>query len=377
MQWVLHEIQQDPDLELQIIATGMHLSPEFGMTYQAIEEDGFEIDEKVEMLLSSDTPVGVAKSMGVGTMGFADAFERLDPDIALIPCDRFEALAAAQAALVARIPIAHAYGGETTEGAFDEAIRHSITKMALFHYVTAEPHRERVIQLGEHPDRVKNFGAPQLDHLHRLELLARDEFEHSIDFRMEELTFLITYHPVTLEERSPEQGINELLGALDHFPDARFIFTKSNADTDGRIINQRIDEYADALGERAEVYTSLGQRRYLSALHHVDLVLGNSSSGIIEAPSVPVPTVNVGDRQKGRLRAGSIIDCAEESREIVEGIEKALSDQFQDQMGGVESPYGNGRAAPRIRRHIKTVDLGGVSKTFYDLPAASKNSVNR
>ncbi|WP_103019497.1 UDP-N-acetylglucosamine 2-epimerase [Salinibacter altiplanensis] len=375
MQWVLHEIQQDPDLELQIIATGMHLSPEFGLTYQAIEEDGFEIDEKVEMLLSSDTPVGVAKSMGLGTIGFAEAFDRLDPDVALIPCDRFEALSAAQAALVARIPIAHAYGGETTEGAFDEAIRHSITKMALYHYVTAEPHRERVIQLGEHPDRVKNYGAPQLDHLSRLDLLDRDEFERSIDFQLGEPTFLITYHPVTLENKSSEQGINELLQALDHFPDARLIFTNSNADTEGRIINRRIEEYAEALGSRANVYTSLGQRRYLSALHHVDLVLGNSSSGIIEAPAVPVPTVNVGARQKGRLRAESIIDCAEKSEEIIEAIEKALSDDFQSQIEKVESPYGDGKAATRIHCHLKQADIDSPRKTFYDLPAALEKTI--
>jgi len=373
MQWVLHEIQQDPELELQIIATGMHLSPEFGLTYKAIEEDGFEIDERVEMLLSSDTPIGISKSVGVGTMGFAEAFDRLDPDLALIPCDRFEALAAAQAALVARIPIAHAYGGETTEGAFDEAIRHSITKMAHFHYVTAEPHRKRVIQLGENPNRVKNFGAPQLDHLSRLELLDREEFERSIDFELRDPTFLITYHPVTLEKRTPEKGINELLRALDHFPDAQFIFTKSNADTDGRIINQKIEEYAHSLGNRAEVYTSLGQCRYLSALHYVDLVLGNSSSGIIEAPAIPVPTVNVGNRQKGRLRAESIIDCVEESENITKAIEKVLSDDFQNQIEGVGSPYGDGKTAPRIRRHIKQVNLDGPAKTFYDLPSVPKN----
>ena len=371
MQWVLHEIQQDPDLELQIIATGMHLSPEFGHTYQAIEEDGFEIDEKVEMLLSSDTPVGVAKSMGVGTMGFAEAFERLEPDIALIPCDRFEALSAAQAALVARIPIAHAYGGETTEGAFDEAIRHSITKMALFHYVTAEPHRNRVIQLGEDPDRVKNFGAPQLDHLNRLDLLDRDEFERSIGFELGDPTFLITYHPVTLEESSPEKAVGELLEALDHFPSARFIFTKANADTEGRVINQRIEEYADSAGDQAEVYTSLGQRRYLSALHHVDLVLGNSSSGLIEAPAIPVPTVNVGDRQKGRLRAKSVLDCLEASEAIKKAIETAFLEEFKRQIRHVSSPYGDGKAAPRIRKHLKSVNIDSLTKKFYDLKSVN------
>ncbi len=370
LQWVLHEIKKDPDLELQIIATGMHLSPEFGQTYQAIEEDGFEIDEKVEMLLSSDTSVGVAKSMGLGTVGIADAFNRLDPDIALIPCDRYEALAAAQVALVAQIPIAHVYGGETTEGAFDEAIRHSITKMALLHYVTAEPHRKRVIQLGEVPSRVKNFGAPQLDHLNRLELLDRCEFESSIEFELRDPTFLITYHPTTLDEAPVEEELSELLEALDRFPDARLIFTKSNADTGGQIINTMIEDYAEVNSERARVYSSLGQCRYLSALHHVHAVVGNSSSGLIEAPAVPVPTVNIGDRQRGRLRTESVIDCQPESESIRVAIEEALSNDFQDKIKGVTSPYGDGRAAPRICQDLKEADLGSLSKSFYDLPVS-------
>lgn len=370
LQWVLHEIEEDPDLKLQIIATGMHLSPEFGHTYRAIEEDGFKIDEKVEMLLSSDTSIGVAKSMGLGTVGIADAFDRLDPDIALIPCDRYEALAAAQAALVGQIPIAHVYGGETTEGAFDEAIRHSISKMALLHYVTAEPHRKRVIQLGESPTRVKNFGAPQLDHLNRLELLNRHQFESSIEFELGDPTFLITYHPTTLEEIPVEREVSELLEALDWFPNARLIFTKSNADTGGQIINKMIEDYAEEKPERAQVYSSLGQRRYLSALHHVDAVVGNSSSGLIEAPAIPVPTINIGDRQKGRLRAESVIDCHTDAENISNAIEKALSREFQDILEDVTSPYGDGRAAPRICQDLKEASIESLAKSFYDLPVS-------
>ena len=366
LQWVLHEIEEDPDLKLQIIATGMHLSPEFGHTYRAIEEDGFKIDEKVEMLLSSDTSIGVAKSMGLGTVGF----DRLDPDIALIPCDRYEALAAAQAALVGQIPIAHVYGGETTEGAFDEAIRHSISKMALLHYVTAEPHRKRVIQLGESPTRVKNFGAPQLDHLNRLELLNRHQFESSIEFELGDPTFLITYHPTTLEEIPVEREVSELLEALDWFPNARLIFTKSNADTGGQIINKMIEDYAEEKPERAQVYSSLGQRRYLSALHHVDAVVGNSSSGLIEAPAIPVPTINIGDRQKGRLRAESVIDCHTDAENISNAIEKALSREFQDILEDVTSPYGDGRAAPRICQDLKEASIESLAKSFYDLPVS-------
>lgn len=374
LQWVLHEIKEDPDLELQIITTGMHLSPEFGHTYQAIEEDGFEIDEKVEMLLSSDTSVGVAKSMGLGTVGIADAFDRLNPDIVLIPCDRYEALAAAQAALVAQIPIAHVYGGETTEGAFDEAIRHSITKMALLHYVTAEAHRKRVIQLGEAPSRVKNFGAPQLDHLNRLDLLDQREFESSIEFELGDPTFLITYHPTTLEEAPVEEEVLELLEALDQFPDAKLIFTKSNADTGGQIINTMIEDYADVKPNRARVYSSLGQRRYLSALHHVDVVVGNSSSGLIEAPAIPVPTVNIGDRQKGRLRAESVIDCHPEAENISNAIEKAFSSEFQGTLEDATSPYGDGRAAPRICQDLKEASIGSLAKSFYDLPVSEYES---
>ncbi|MCS4122748.1 UDP-N-acetylglucosamine 2-epimerase [Salinibacter ruber] len=372
LQWVLHEIKEDPDLELQIIATGMHLSPEFGLTYQAIEEDGFEIDEKVEMLLSSETSTGVAKSMGLGTVGIAEAFDRLAPDVALIPCDRYEALAAAQVALVKRIPIAHVYGGETTEGAIDEAIRHSLTKMALLHYVSAEPHRERVIQLGEEPERVKNFGAPQLDHLNRLDLLDRHAFEDSIGFKLGDPTFLITYHPTTLRETPVEKEVSELLEALDHFSKARLIFTKSNADTGGQTINKMIEDYAEGNPERARVYSSLGQRRYLSASHHVDAVVGNSSSGLIEAPAIPVPTVNIGDRQKGRLRAESVIDCKTDSRSIVDAIEKALSSPFQTTLEGVSSPYGEGNAAPQICEHLKEAEIGDLAKSFYDLPVSDK-----
>ncbi|ABC43721.1 UDP-N-acetylglucosamine 2-epimerase [Salinibacter ruber] len=369
LQWVLHEIKEDPELQLQIIATGMHLSPEFGLTYRAIEEDGFEINEKVEMLLSSDTPIGVAKSMGLGTIGFAEAFDRLEPDIALIPCDRYEALSAAQAAMVSRIPIAHVYGGEATQGLIDDPIRHSLTKISHYHFVAAEPYRRRVIQLGEHPEKVYNFGAPQLDHLNRLDLLGRKAFEESIGFELGQRSCIVTYHPVTLSEVSPAEPFGELLDALDDFPDLRIIFTKCNADTEGRVINQMIEEYVATHGERACVFTSLGQRRYLSALKHVDAVVGNSSSGIIEAPAVPVPTVNLGDRQDGRLRAESIIDCREERESIRNALEQALSSAFREEIQNIASPYGKGHTSPRIKQKLKEVPLGEdvLKKGFYDL----------
>ena len=367
--WPMREVQDDFDLDLQIVATGMHLSPEFGLTYQQIEKDGFTIDETVEMLLSSDTPVGIAKSIGLGTIGFADAFERLSPDIVVLLGDRFEILAAAQAAMVARIPIAHIHGGESTKGLIDDPIRHAITKMSHYHFVTASSFRDRVIQMGEKPDHVFQVGAPGLDHLNRLTLLNRTEFEESIDFSLSDRSCIITYHPVTLNEIPPERPFRELLSALNAIEQLNIIFTKSNADTGGRIINQMIDKYVQKNPHRACAFTSLGQQRYLSALHHVDVVIGNSSSGIIEAPAIPVPTVNLGDRQGGRLRAESVIDCEEERSAIQTAIEEALEPSFQKSIQKIDSPYGDGNAAPQIKEHLKTVSLGEnvIKKGFFDI----------
>ena len=367
--WLMREVQDDPDLVLQIVATGMHLSPEFGLTYQQIEEDGFEIDEKVEMLTSSDTPVGLAKSMGLGTIGFADALSRLDPDMIVLLGDRFEMLSVAQAALVARIPIAHLHGGEATKGLIDDPIRHALTKLSHYHFVSADPFRKRVIQMGEHPDRVFTVGAPGLDNFQRMDLLDQDKLEQSIGFELGKKSCIVTYHPVTLSEESPAEPFGELLSALDQIENLRIIFTKSNSDTEGRVINQMIDEYVQSNPDRSCAFTSLGQRRYLSALQHVDAVVGNSSSGIVEAPAVPVPTVNLGDRQGGRIRAESIIDCKEDSEDIRGAIRQALSPSFRDKIQSVTSPYGDGRTSPRIKEKLKEVPLGEdiLKKGFYDL----------
>ena len=374
LKWTMREIQGDPDLRLQIVATGMHLAPEFGRTDREIEEDGFEVDERVEMLTASDTPVGTAKSMGLGTIGMADAFRRLGPDVVLLLGDRFEVLAAAQAALVAKIPIAHVHGGETTEGAVDESIRHAVTKMAYLHFVSAAPFRRRVVQLGEHPDRVFNVGAPGLDALRHVDLMDQSALEASIGAELWAPTFLITYHPATLQDALPEDSVQELLRALSRFPEARLLFTKANADSGGRAVNRRIHRYAEQEGERARVYESLGQRRYLSALHHVDLVIGNSSSGLIEAPAVPVPTVNVGTRQRGRPRAGSVLDCPERTPAIAGAIRTALSEEFRGRLSDVTSPYGDGTAASRICRHLRTLEISGPAKTFYDLPEIEQHA---
>jgi UDP-hydrolysing UDP-N-acetyl-D-glucosamine 2-epimerase len=366
--WLMQEIRGDPDLELQLIATGMHLSPEFGLTYRKIEADGFTIDAKVEVLLSSDTPVGIAKSIGLGVIGFADALAGLKPDILVVLGDRYEIFAAAQAAMTARIPIAHIHGGETTIGAIDEAIRHAITKMAHFHFTAAEPYRQRVIQLGELPEKVFNYGAPGLDHLKNTQLLGRDDFEKAIDFHLGALSFLVTYHPVTLSGEGSEKPFKELLGALDHFSEAKIIFTKANADAFGRSINQKIDEYAERNPLRVKVFISMGQLLYWSAIKNVDIIVGNSSSGLIEVPALKKATVNIGERQRGRLRADSVIDCEEKEQAIVAAIEKGLSPEFSSLLENVDSPYGQGNASLKIKDYLKKVSLQNVLlKKFYDV----------
>ncbi|MBD3920697.1 UDP-N-acetylglucosamine 2-epimerase (hydrolyzing) [Paenibacillus sp. PR3] len=362
-------IADDAELQLQLVATGMHLSPEFGLTYRQIEADGFVIDAKVEMLLSSDTPVGITKSMGLGLIGFADAFERLKPDLIVLLGDRFEAMVAAQAAMVANIPIAHLHGGESTEGVIDEAIRHSITKMSHLHFTSTEPYRQRVIQLGELPEHVYNVGAIGLDNIRNLMLLDRPAFEQSINFKLGRLNFLVTYHPLSLSGQDAEQQMERLLAALDYFEQANIIFTKPNADTNGRIIGQLIDKYTAARNERVVCHTSLGQLRYLSAISHVDVVIGNSSSGIIEVPYMHKPTVNIGRRQDGRVKGLSIVDCDDSTDEIIKAINKVLSPDFRRLCNQADSSmYGDGQTAERIIEVLRSVPLDRLLiKSFYTM----------
>ncbi|MBC9784428.1 UDP-N-acetylglucosamine 2-epimerase (hydrolyzing) [Heliobacterium chlorum] len=364
---LMDEIKADPLLDLQVIATGMHLSPEFGLTYRNIESDGFVIDAKVEMLLSSDTVVGITKAVGLGLIGFADVLERLKPDLMVVLGDRFEILAAVQAALIARIPVAHIHGGEATEGCIDDAIRHGVTKMSHLHFPASEEYRQRIIQMGEHPERVFNFGAPGLDNIRRMKLLSKEELEQELDFKLDTINFMVTFHPVTLDQGGPLKSLKALFEALDDFSHAKVILTLPNADTDGRVIIQEINQYARVRSERVKVFTSLGQLRYLSALKYVDVVIGNSSSGLIEVPIFRKPTVNIGDRQKGRLRAISVIDCNDDRDSIKKAIDMALSLDFRKSLSVIESPYGNGDASRRIKEIIKTVDLSSLlSKSFYD-----------
>ena len=369
LRWVMQGITDDPDLTLQVIATGMHLSPEFGLTYRDIEKDGFLIDRKVEMLTSSDTPVGIAKSMGLGLIAFADVLNELRPDLILVLGDRFEIFSAVSAALVARIPVAHLHGGETTVGAFDEAIRHSITKMSHLHFVAAKEYRNRVMQLGEQPERVFLVGGLGIDNIKRLKLLDRAELEASLNFKLGQKNLLITFHPVTLENSTAAHQMNELLAALADLKDTKLIFTMPNADTDGRALIKMVHEFV-AQNPNARAYTSLGQLRYLSCIAQVDGVVGNSSSGLAEVPSFKKGTINIGDRQRGRLRADSVIDCKPFRQEITASLQKLYSNNFQVNLRHVANPYGEGGASKLVVETIKQYSIESLTKKiFYDTPA--------
>lgn len=366
LRWVIEGLAAAPDLQLQLIATGMHLSPEFGLTVREIEADGFHIDRTVESLLSSTTANGVTKSIGVGVIGFSDAFAELSPDLVVVLGDRYEIFAAAISAMVARIPIAHLHGGEVTEGAIDEAIRHSITKMSHLHFVATEVYRRRVIQLGEQPDRVFCVGAPGLDSVEKLELLSRAELEADLDFALGDRNLLVTFHPPTLSSSGAVAEMGELLAALDALADTHLIFTMPNADPQGGALMTMVDEFV-AQHPLARSFTSLGQLRYLSCMRYVDGVVGNSSSGLIEAPFFKVGTVNIGDRQKGRVRATSVIDCPPDRMAIGAAIERLYSPTFRRELAEVTNPYGTAGASARIVEVIQTVDLSQLFlKSFRD-----------
>jgi UDP-hydrolysing UDP-N-acetyl-D-glucosamine 2-epimerase len=366
--WTMREIQDDPELELQVIVTGMHLSPEFGHTYRFIEEDGFKIAAKVEMLVSSDTASGTAKSMGLCLISMTDTLHQLMPDMIVLLGDRFETLAIAQAALVQKIPIAHIHGGELSEGAIDDAIRHSITKMSHLHFVAADAYRTRVIQLGENPNCVFNFGTPGLEQISKLKLLDRKNMEKVIGREFKAQNFLVTYHAATLDLEETNQVLENLFKSLDQYPEALIIFTKANADEGGRFINRKIEEYVALNPERACVFASLGHLNYLSLVQFVDVIMGNSSSGIIEVPVFKKPTINIGTRQNKRLRASTIIDCDGYSDSIVQALKTALSTQFQTQLQTPSLYYIQDKTAAKIKAVIKSADLQKlIKKQFYDM----------
>ena len=366
--WLIKFIEDDPKIELQIIATGMHLSPEFGLTYKEIENDGFSINKKIEMVVSADTPQSISKSTGLGLIGFADAYVDLRPDIIVVLGDRYELLAASTAALFARIPIAHIHGGETTEGAFDEAIRHSITKMAWWHFVAAGEYKKRVIQLGESPQRIFLVGGMGVDGIKKTELLSKPELENAIGYKFGEKNLLVTYHPVTLENETSQSQFNVLLTCLEKLDDTKIIFTLSNSDTQGRIINQMIKSFVEDHPSNTIAFPSMGRLNYLSTLKVVDGVIGNSSSGLAEAPTFKIGTINIGDRQKGRLKAESVIDCEPTKKSINNAIDILYSKDFQIILPAVVNPYGEGNAVEKIMKVLLSSKLPEeTKKEFYDL----------
>lgn len=374
LRWLMQEIHHEPELELQVIATGMHLSPEFGLTYREIEQAGFLINAKVEMLLSADTATAVTKSMGLGLISYADAYERLAPDLIVVLGDRFEIFAATAAALIAGIPVAHLHGGEITEGAFDEAIRHSISKMSHLHFVAADEYRRRVIQLGEQPERVFLVGGLGIDAIKRIKLLDREALEETLGFKFGPRNLLITFHPVTLEGQiSSGQQMAELLAALGELDDTHLLFTMPNADTGGRELAAMVNQFA-ATRQNARVYTSLGQLRYLSCMKYVDAVVGNSSSGLAEAPSMGIATINIGDRQKGRLSASSVINCEPTQQSISRALSTVFDPSFRSTLMSTKNPYGSAGASEKIVKIVKNHDLKNLlKKSFFnlDFPASS------
>lgn len=369
--WILKGINNESSLKLQLIVTGMHLSTDFGLTVKEIEKDGFPIAKKVKTLLPSDTEEAIAISMGRGTIGLAKAYSRLKPDMIVVLGDRLEMLAAVSAALPFRIPIAHIHGGESTEGLIDEAIRHAITKMSHIHFTSTETYRKRVIQMGESPDNVFCFGAPGLDNVYKLRLLGKEELCEALNLAMDKGIGIVTFHPVTLERNTTSRQVSELLNAISHFTDISWVFTFPNADTQARSIIKKIKAFAGRFPEGAKVFISLGQVRYLSLLKNASIMAGNSSSGLIEAPSFGLPVVNIGDRQKGRIRGKNVIDVKDcRKAPIAAAIHKALSPRFKASLKGMKNPYGSGNSSKKIVEKIKCIKLDErlIKKEFYRIP---------
>ena len=360
-------IKESDQLQLQIIVTGAHLSPEFGLTYKNIENDGFIIDEKVEILLSSDTPISIAKTMGMAMMGMADVLPRLNPDLIVVLGDRYEMLSIASATTIFKIPIVHLCGGEITEGAYDDAIRHSITKMSHLHFTSTEEYKKRVIQMGENPENVFNVGAIGLDNIRDLKLLSKEELEADLDIKFKKYNYQVTFHPETLGNLSSAEQFQNLLNVVERQEDSFFIFTKANADTDGRIINHMIDDFVKKHPNTAKAFSSLGSLRFLSVVKVCDAIVGNSSSGIVEAPSLNTATINIGDRQKGRIQASSIINVDNSESGISSGFESVKKIIAEDELSEVKNPYDNGGAANEILNKIIEYKNLKTNKSFYNL----------
>ena len=363
-------VQDDADTQLQIIATNMHLSPKYGNTYQEIEKDGFTIDRKIPIIDDNDkdSAVTTVKSMAKALAGFADAYDELKPDMVVVLGDRYEILAAATAALIERIPIAHLYGGEITEGAYDDAIRHSVTKMSHLHFTSCEEYRHRVIQLGEQPDHVFNVGSIGVENIKMLPLMSKDEIEKEIGFAIDNHTILVTYHPVTLGNRTAKEDIEDFIAALEEKKNLRIIFTMPNSDTGGQAIVEAINAFADKNPQRAKAFKSLGVLRYLSVMRQVAAVVGNSSSGLVEVPSFGIPTLNIGDRQKGRMAADSVFNCKTDKQAVLKGLDIVMSEEFRQKAAVIHNPYDKEGTAQAIFKVISTYPLDSLNqKHFYDI----------
>ncbi|MBL6841445.1 MAG: UDP-N-acetylglucosamine 2-epimerase (hydrolyzing) [Pelagibacterales bacterium] len=366
--WLLKEIEADKKLELQLLVTGMHLSPEFGLTYKEIEKD-FRIKKKININLSSDTAKGISRSMSIAQSSFSLAYNQLKPDILLVLGDRYEILSATTSAMIARIPIVHIHGGEATEGLIDEAIRHCITKMSHIHFTATKEYSRRVIQLGEHPKKVFNVGGMGIESIKRLKLLSKKKFEKSINFKLGSKNILVVFHPVTLDKNKSKKQFQELLNALSDLKDTNIIFTKANSDTDGKIINKMIDKFIKKSPTKFFATPSFGQLKYLSALQYVDFIIGNSSSGLLEAPSFKLASINIGDRQKGRIKARSIVDCLPNKKSISKAINIVYSKKFKNSLKKVKNPYyKNGYPSKKIVKVLKTVQLVNIlKKKFFNI----------
>ncbi len=366
---LLDDIQSDESLTLQLIVTGSHLSPEFGYTIEQIRNDKRHINKTIEILLSSDSAVGVSKSMGLVQISFAEAFDELAPDIVLVLGDRYELLPIVSSANIARIPVAHLNGGEITEGAIDEIIRHSVTKLSQIHFTAIYEYARRVIQMGEQPSSVFNVGEVGLDNFRRMNFMSKEEFEISIDRKLDKKNLLITYHPETTQSSEiNEINFRKLLQALDQLEDTLLIFTKANADVGGRAINHIIDSYVEKNKNTAIAFMSLGQLRYLSALYYIDGVIGNSSSGVVEAPTFKVASINIGDRQKGRISADSVIDVNADTIEIVAALKHIYTSEYLDVLSKVVNPYGDGDSSRLVVETLKNIDLETLrTKSFFDV----------
>lgn len=363
-------IDESDNTQLQLIATNMHLSPKFGNTYQEIEKDGFIIDCKVPIIDENDKDdaITTVKSMAKALTGFSDAYNLLKPDMVVVLGDRYEILSAATAAMIMRIPIAHIGGGAITEGAYDDAIRHSISKMSHLHFTSSEQYRHRVIQLGEAPSRVFYSGSLGVENIKKLPLMSKSEIEKELDFSIDKNTLLVTYHPVTLGNRTAKDDIDDFLAALEERKELRVVFTMPNSDTGSQFIVDAINEFVEKNSGRSKVYKSLGVIRYLSVMKHVAAVVGNSSSGLLEVPSFGIPTLNIGDRQKGRIAADSVYNCETDKDSILEGLDVIMSPAFKKKAAETHNPYEKANTAEKIFKVISTYPLEELKqKHFYDI----------